>query len=81
MPATPDALYEKIKDRVPDARVFILGHPRTVTPDDFGAFGRYGRCLADGRQRRRGSLPPNVDGQEVNAVVLDAAERGVGRPG
>jgi lysophospholipase L1-like esterase len=39
MPETLDALYKKIRERAPNARVFILGYPHIFTLDDCGTFG------------------------------------------
>lgn len=39
MPAKLDALYKKIKNRAPNARVFVLGYPHIFQLGDCGTFG------------------------------------------
>ncbi|MEU3343335.1 SGNH/GDSL hydrolase family protein [Streptomyces sp. NPDC006668] len=39
MPAKLDALYKKIRDRAPNARIFILGYPHIFQVGDCGAIG------------------------------------------
>ncbi|MEU1276398.1 SGNH/GDSL hydrolase family protein [Streptomyces sp. NPDC005799] len=39
MPGRLDALYKKIKDRAPNARVFILGYPHIFQVGNCGTFG------------------------------------------
>lgn len=39
MPAKLDALYKKIKQRAPSAKVFILGYPHIFEQGDCGSFG------------------------------------------